>query len=192
MSLKQTLAISVSALIFFISGLATAAPWKADPKHTFVQFTVQHLGILPYHGRFKRAEIELDYDPASAESSSVKVKIQIGSLETDDGLMNEILAGDQFFDKRNFPLMKFTSTNIRRIGDNTGFVDGNLELKGKTRPVTFKARFNGEAKHPFTGAPIIGIEAETVIKRREWGLGAWRGFVSDDVKINIGFEASPK
>ncbi len=122
---------------------AFAAPWKSDPKHTFVQFSVQHLGILPNYGRFKKAEIHLDYDRQNAENSSVKVKISIKSLETDDGLMNEILVGDQFFDAQNFPYMTFTSTRIVRKSDNTGHVEGELELKGKKRPVIFKAQFNG-------------------------------------------------
>ena len=192
MHFSQIFLYLIATFIFLGSGLATAAPWKADPKHTFVNFTVQHLGILPCHGRFKRAEIELDYNPVSAESSSVKAKILIASLETDDGLMNQILTGEQFFNMQSFPYMTFTSTSIRRSSLSTGFVDGNLELMGKIRPVTFNARFNGEAKNPFNGTPIIGIEAETVIKRREWGLAAWRGYVSDDVKIKIAFEASPK
>lgn len=183
----------LTAVILFISSInAFAAPWKADPKHTFVQFSVQHLGILPYYGRFKKAEIHLDYDRQNAENSSVKVKISTKSLETDDDLMNEILVGDQFFDARNFPYMTFTSTRIVRKSDNTGHVEGELELKGKKRPVIFKAQFNGEAKHPFTGSPIIGIQAEATINRRDWGLSAWRAFVSNEVTIKIAFEASPK
>ena len=173
-------------------GLVQAAPWKVDRSHSFVHFEVWHLGIFPFPGRFKKHRIELDYRPDDVEQSQVDVRIPVRSLETDDGVMNDILVSDQFFDANNFPEMRFVSTGIRRTGENTAVIDGELTIIGITRPVSLDAKFHGKAKHPFTGAPIVGIEAVTTIDRRKWSLGAWRGFVGTDVRIRIAFEASPK
>lgn len=169
-----------------------AAPYKVDKSHAFVHFEVAHLGIFPYPGRFKKFRMKLDYDAANVENSKVEVDIPLESLETDDGLMNELLLGEQFFDVRNFPKMTFKSTKIRRTGENTGTIEGELTLHGYTKTVTFDAKFNGQAKSPFSGKPIIGITGVAKVDRSKWGLTAWRRFVGNTVTILIGFEASPE
>ena len=169
-----------------------AAPYKVDPSHSFVHFEVSHLGIFPYPGRFKQFRMELDYDSANVENSKVEVDISLKSLETDDGLMNETLLGEQFFDARNFPKMTFESTSIRRTGEDVGIIEGELTLHGSTETVQFDAKFRGTAKSPFGGKSIMAITAVAEIDRTEWGLTAWGPFVGNMVTIRIGFEASPE
>jgi polyisoprenoid-binding protein YceI len=172
--------------------LAGAAPYKVDRSHAFIHFEVSHLGIFPYPGRFKQFRIELDYDPANVENSMVEVNVPLKSLETDDGLMNETLLGEQFFDVRNFPKMSFESTSIKRTGEDTGIIEGELTLHGFTKTVRFDAKFRGTAKSPFSGKTIMAVTAVAEIDRNKWGLTAWRPFVGNTVTIRIGFEASPE
>ena len=183
----------LALFIAFILPMSTSAvPYKVDKSHAFIHFEVTHLGIFPYPGRFKKFQINLDYDPSNVENSNVKVVVPLKSLETDDGVMNETLLGDQFFDVRNFPRMMFESTSVLRTGDDTGIIEGELTLHGKTKTVAFDAKFNGTAKSPFSGKPIIGITAVAELERSKWALTAWRPFVGNTVKIRIAFEASPK
>ncbi len=172
--------------------LAGAAPYKVDRSHAFIHFEVSHLEIFPYPGRFKQFRIELDYDPANIENSKVEVNVPLKSLETDDGLMNETLLGEQFFDALNFPKMSFESTSIKRTGEDTGIIEGELTLHGFTKTVRFDAKFRGTAKSPFGGKSIMAITAIAEIDRNKWGLTAWHPFVGNTVTIRIGFEASPK
>lgn len=171
---------------------ASAAPWEIDKKHSYVQFEVVHLGLIPYPGRFKQFTAKLDYDPARPESGSVDVRIPIKSLQTDDGLLNEVMLSEQLFDERNFPEMRFVSTRITRTSETTGVIEGDLTMKGNTHPIQMEATFVGEAKDPITGTRRIGIVAEAEVDRVKWGLAAWRGFVDRTVSIKIGFEATPK
>jgi polyisoprenoid-binding protein YceI len=171
---------------------AGAAPYKVDQSHAFVHFEVTHLGIFPYPGRFKQFRIELDYDRANVENSKVEVDIPLKSLETDDWLMNETLLGDQFFDVRNFQKMSFESTSIKRTGEDTGIIEGELTLHGFTKSVRFDAKFRGTAKSPFGGKSIMAVTAVAEVDRTKWGLTAWRPFVGNTVTIRIGFEASPE
>lgn len=171
---------------------ALAEPWVIDQKHSFVQFEVVHLGLIPYPGRFKRFVAKLDYDPNDVASSSVDVRIPVKSVETDDGLMNETLLSEQFFDERNFQEMRFVSTKITPTSETTGIIEGELTMKGNTFPVTMQATFAGEAKDPITGGQRIGIMARTQVDRVKWGLAAWRGWVDRMVEIRIGIEATPK
>lgn len=184
--------VLAASVLFSTPFSAVAEPYEIDKAHSFVQFQVTHLGIFPYPGRFKRFRMKLDYDRKNVENSKVEVDIPLESIETDDGLMNETLLGEQFFDIRNFPKLAFKSTSIRKLTEDTGVIEGNLTMHGKTNPVSFDAKFNGEAKSPFSGKPIVAILGVAELKRSKWGLTAWRPFVGETVTIRIGFEASPK
>ena len=173
------------------SAPAAAVSWKIDPTHSFVQFEVVQLGLIPFPGRFKQFSAKFDYVQDDIEKSSVDVRIPIECLETDDGLMNEILQGEQFFDVGNFQEMRFISTKITLTGANTGVIDGELTMKGETWPIQMTATFTHEAKAPFLGTPRIGVIASATIDRVKWGLGAWRPFVDREVSIQIAFEATP-
>lgn len=174
------------------AGAAQAAPWAIDRKHTYVLFEVVHLGLIPYPGRFTRVSIDLDYVPEDVERSSVDVRIPVKSIQTDNGLMNETLLSEQFFDERNFQEIRFKSTRIEKTGETTGYIHGELTMKGNTHPVRMDAIFAGEAKDPFFGGKRIGIMAELKLDRIKWGLAAWRGFVDREVTIRIGLEATPE
>jgi polyisoprenoid-binding protein YceI len=178
--------------VFFAVSQVSAEPYKVDKSHSFVHFEVTHLGIFPYPGRFKKFRMKLDYDTQNVENSKVEVDIPLESVETDDGLMNEALLGEQFFDVQNFPKMTFESTSIRKTSETTGIIEGDLTMHGYTHTVAFDAKINGVAKSPFSGKPIIGITAVAELERAKWGLAAWRPFVGSVVKIRIGFEASPE
>ncbi len=192
--MRKTLAAALAlvAAVFLSSAQTEASPWKVDKRHSFIHFEVTHLGIFPFPGRFKQHAIDLDYNPDAIASSKVRVRIPVDSVETDDGLMNEILLGDQFFDENNYPSIEFVSTAVRQTGPTTGEIDGELTIIGNTRPVTMQATFNGQANDPFTGRKIIAITASTVFDRTQWGLSAWQPFVGSMITIEIGFEASPE
>ena len=179
-------AIAVSALG------AVAAPWKVDKAHSYVMFEIVHLGLIPYPGRFTAFAADLNFNPASIETSSVAVRIPVVTLETDNDLMNETLLSEQLFDVKNFELMEFKSTKITRTGSDVGVIEGDLTIKGNTRPVKMDAVFAGEAKDPIFGTPRIGFTASLEIDRTKWGLSAWRGFVDKTVTIRIGIEATPE
>ena len=104
----------------------------------------------------------------------------------------ETLLGEQFFDVRNFPKMTFESTSIKRTGEDTGIIEGELTLHGYTKTVRFDAKFRGTAKSPFSGKSIMAITAVAEVDQTKWGLTAWRPFVGNTVTIRIGFEASPE
>jgi len=171
---------------------ATAAPWKVDPAHSYVQFEVVHLGLIPYPGRFKRFSATLDYVPEDVTQSSIDVRIPVKSIETDDDLMNQTLLSEQLFDERNYPEMRFRSTRIMQTGESSGVIEGDLTIAGNTRPIKMDATFAGEAKDPIFGTPRVGFIANVKIDRTKWGLSAWRVFVDKEVRIRIGIEATPE
>lgn len=188
----KTIGVLALAGAILTASAASAAPWKVDRKHTYVMFEVMHLGLIPYPGRFKRFTVDLDYVPENVEQSRVEVRIPVKYVETDDGLMNETLTSEQFFDENNFPEIRFESTRIEKTGPETGYIYGDLTMKGNTHPIRMDAKFAGEAQNPILGGKRIGIVADVKLDRLKWGLAAWRGFVGDTVSIRIGLEAEPE
>ena len=78
------------------------------------------------------------------------------------------LGSPEFFDVDRYPQIFFRSTSLRREGDDL-IVDGELTIKGNTRPVEGRGTINGPAV-TLGGAIKLGLVLETVVDRTEFGL----------------------
>ena len=101
----------------------------------------------------------------------------------------------EFFDVENYPTIDFKSTDIIKNGDDYK-VNGDLTIKGITKPVTFDVEFGGKGKNPW-GVEVYGFEAEAKINREDFGL-TWNAaletggvLVGKDVKIELELEVNP-
>src|SRR6185503_4984670 len=87
-------------------------------------------------GRFTDFTGEVVYDDKAPEKSSVKITIQIDSVDTAAGKRDDHLKSPDFFDAGQFPTASFTSKSVKKAGDKKFSVTGDLELHGATKPVT--------------------------------------------------------
>lgn len=185
---------------------APAGTYTSDPNHTSVTFRANHLGLSNYTARFVESDITLDIDPANPSEARVAATIDPTSIRTDFpgdyrgthagtpfNSFDEALAQDaNWLDAGDHPEITFQSTSVTPTGPTTATVEGNLTLKGVTRPVTLEATYNGSmAQHPGAGAGAIGFSARGTIKRSEFGItfgippeGSTMG-VSDDIEVVI-------
>jgi polyisoprenoid-binding protein YceI len=179
-----------------------AGAYTIDPAHTSVLFRVDHLGFSNYTARFKKATAQLQFDPSNLAASSVTVTVDASSIETDfpDPAkvdFNAQLLSEQWLDGAKFPQITFRSTSVEATGPRTMHINGDLTLRGVTRPMTLEARFNGGyAGHPMDPNARIGFSAHGVLKRSEFGMsygipapGTTMG-VSDEVNVIIETEFS--
>ncbi len=67
----------------------------------------------------------------------------------------------------------------------TAMITGDLTINGITKPVTFEAEFTGAGANPFNSKQTVGFEAETTIKRSDFGVNYAIPFVSDEVELDI-------
>ncbi|WP_338759514.1 YceI family protein [Massilia sp. METH4] len=182
--------------LFYAIGLATtafpalAAPkiYTADATHTFPRFSYSHLGFSSQQSTFNKTSAEVVFDQA-AKKASVDVSIDMKSVNTGSALFNEHIQAPDFFDTAKFPTATFKSTSVAFEGDRPVRVDGNLTIKGITRPVALTVTSFQAKPHPMMKKDAIGANAYTVIKRSEFGAGAYAPAVGDDVRIDISFEA---
>ena len=169
---------------------AQAAPetFAIDPTHTFPLFSYSHLGYTTQTSRFDKTmgKIVLDLE---AKSGSADITIDMKSVSTGSPVFNEHIQGEDFFNTAKYPTATFKSTNAYFDGDKPVALDGDLTLKGITRPVRLKITSFRHMAHPMLKKDAIGANAVTVVKRSEFDMAKYTPFVGDEVTITIAIEA---
>lgn len=176
-------------------GSPPAGTYRPDPAHSRLWFIVDHLGFSKYMALFTKVDATLQFDPENPEAMSVTATVDLTSLETHnpatDYDFNEIVSGEDLLNALAHPEATFVSSKVELTGEDTANVTGDMTLNGVTKPVTFKASYNGGWGHmPMDpmGARA-GFSLETVIRRSDFGIdfgipesGSDMG-VSDEVQI---------
>jgi polyisoprenoid-binding protein YceI len=170
-----------------------AGTWTIDPVHSEVSFTVRHMMVSKVRGRFDKFEGTITTAPDPLQSG-VTATVDLGSVNTGNETRDGHIRSEDFFHTEKHPTMTFRSTGIRPDGSDF-LLDGDLTLRGVTRPVTFRLEVNGFGPDPY-GGTRAGFSATAEINRNEWNVsyngpipGAGTGMVlSDKVTINLEIE----
>lgn len=153
------------------SAATTAVPepgtYKIDSSHSMVEFVGRHLMVTKVRGRFNDFAGEIVVGP-TPEQSRVDVTIQAASIESGDEKRDGHLRSPDFLDVDDYPTIEFHSTKVEHEGSKVS-VDGDLTVKGVTRPVTLDATYDGSFGDPW-GGQRIGFSAATEVNREDWGL----------------------
>ena len=167
-----------------ISQTGTALPtgtWQVDPVHSTVGFSVKHMVVANFRGGFDTFSVTLD-------EKGLRGTVDVGSVGVSEPNLNGHLLSPDFFDAERNPQLSFNSTAIRVSGDTLD-IDGELTIKGTTKPVKITGTVSGPVTHPFDGSSRLGLELETIVDRTAFGLD-WNaplptgGFaVGNDVKL---------
>jgi polyisoprenoid-binding protein YceI len=187
-SLKQlTLA---TALFAALAGSAIAAPvtYGVDSTHTFPRFSYSHFGYSTQLSSFKNTSGKVVFD-AEAKTGSVDITIDMKAVNTGFDDFNGHIQGEDFLDTAKFPTATFKSTKVVFEGDKPKSIEGNLTIKGVTKPVTLTVTAFQAMPHPRMKKPALGANAFTTIKRSEFNAGKYAPYVGDEVRIDIAIEA---
>jgi polyisoprenoid-binding protein YceI len=141
----------------------TAVPtgtWTADTVHSGLSFEVPY-AVATFSGDVPGFQATLTGGVLSGSA-------QIASLQVKDESLQAHLLSPEFFDAERNPEVSFASTAIRRDGDSVE-IDGDLTIKGITKPATLEGTITGPAVDHF-GATRVGFKLQTVIDRREFDI----------------------
>ncbi len=191
----QTLNKLSAALILAaaVSAPAFAAPqtFALDGTHSFPRFSYSHFGYSTQLSRFDNTTGTVVLDKA-AKTASVDIVIDTTSVNTGYPTFNEHIQGEDFLDTAKYPTATFKSTKVVFEGDKPVKVEGNLTLKGITKPVTLTVTSFQAMPHPMMKKDAIGANATTKVKRTDFNMGKYAPYVGDDVTIDIALEAISK
>lgn len=168
----------------------TAGTYKTDPGHSLIGWEVNHFGFNDYFGIFGDVAGTLTIDPANPNAAKVDVTIPVAKVTTASaGLTSHLLRAGKDGGKPDFfgpaPAdARFVSTKVVASG-MTAKITGNLTLNGVTKEVTLDAEFTGAGANPFNKKETIGFEADTTIKRSDFGIAYGLPVISDEVELDI-------
>lgn len=184
-----------ASLLMTAPAQAQAARYELDPDHTTVAFLVDHIGYARILGLFRSVRGSYRFDEATATLSEVRIEVETASVFSNQRKRDDHLKGPDFLNSGEFPRMVFTATSAKRNAERNFEISGQLELLGKSLPLTLQATWNKSAESPLGGPLrkpyVMGVSARGSFKRSAYGMNyaVANGWVGDEVPLIIEFEA---
>jgi polyisoprenoid-binding protein YceI len=158
------------ALLLLRPATPAASPdWPIDKAHSRVTFTVTKWGFAEVEGRFHDFAGTIAFDEQHPELSRVDWRVRIDSIETGAPKRNQALQGPEYFDAARFPEIHFRSQRVIPLGNGRFDVQGQMTIRGKTRPLTINATYGGTHSVPNEGTYAI-FQTEFTIDRYDYDV----------------------
>ena len=182
-----------SALLISIISIPTlhAETYSIDSEHSQVAFNVRHL-VSRANGVFNEFSGQILFDPAQPEKIQVEATIAVSSVDTDNEKRDEHLRSADFFDVESFPSITFKSTGAE-VKDDVIHVTGDFTMHGVTKSIVLPVNVLGTGTNPWSKKAQVGMSAQTVLSRSEYGVNSWTDVASilgDEVEINLMVQAN--
>ena len=169
--------------------------WDIDPVHSDVSFSVRHMMVSKVRGRLGAFRGEIVTAPQFT-ASTVAAEVDATSIDTGNAQRDGHVRSADFFEVASHPTWTFRSTGIRASGSDGDdlALDGDLTIKGVTRPVSFSLEVNGFGPDAY-GGTRAGFSAATAINRADFGvdinlpLDGGGVVVGDKVQVSLEIEA---
>jgi len=139
--------------------------WNLDAVHSRVDFEVRYLAGT-FKGEFHEIGAELTVE---GERASVEGTAKVASVDVKDENLSAHLQSPDFFDAERHPKLRFAAQDIDLDGDGKVSVDGELTIKGVTKPVAVTGTVTAPIADPY-GNDRIGVNLTTAIDRTEFGV----------------------
>jgi polyisoprenoid-binding protein YceI len=144
--------------------LIPTGTWSIDPVWSALEFEVKKLGLMTVKGRVPGFSGTIE----GGESPSISGSVDASTITTFDETRDGHVQSPDFFDTERYPELRFESTAVEMKGDEL-VVEGDLTIKGITKPVTLEGRYVGAGVDPY-GNDRIGLQLEGTVDRRDFGL----------------------
>ena len=174
-------------LVAFAAPAFSQENYRVDPLHTTTTFSVSHLGLSLQRGSFGRTTGTVILDRA-AKKGSIDVAIDATSVTSGSPSRETLLRGEDYFNIAQFPSITFRSTNLKFDGDRLVGAEGEVTIRGVTKPVTLSVADFKCAIHPATKKPACGAEVTASVKRSDFGMTKNQPSTGDDVNIAVAIE----
>jgi polyisoprenoid-binding protein YceI len=175
--------------------LPKTGKYIVDPAHGEAGFVARHLVGTKVRGRF------LDFSGTftvaeNPEDSTFEAEAQVASIHTNQGMRDDHLRTNDFFDAENYPVITIKSTGLKRVTDAEWKLSTDVTIRGVTKPVVFDLEYLGEGASMQDGKSVVAFSASAEIDRRDFGV-SFNGslldgsvVVGNKVKIELEAEAS--
>ncbi|MCK5854527.1 MAG: polyisoprenoid-binding protein [Sulfurovaceae bacterium] len=189
----MTKLMKILTTLAFSTMLLTASEFVVDKTHSQVAFKVKHMMISNVQGNFNEYDADIEFDTKTMQFTALSAEMETKSVDTGIEKRDNHLRSADFFDAKKNPTITFEMKSYK--GDKEeGKMEGNLTIRGISKPVTLDVEIGGIIKDP-AGITRLGFVLEGKIKRKDFGL-KWNKLleagglaVSETVKLIIEIEA---
>ncbi|MBQ0961605.1 polyisoprenoid-binding protein [Ideonella sp. 4Y11] len=179
----------IAAAVLCASAHAAPMRYEIDPAHTYPSFEADHMGLSTWRGKFNRSEGLVLMDRAAA-SGSVDLIVHTDSVDFGHDQMNSVARGDSLFDVERHPYARYRGTLAGWQDGRPTRVDGELQLRGVTRPLVLEIQHFACKPHPLNKRELCGADALATLQRDAFGIDAGKAFGFDmAVTLRIQVEA---
>jgi polyisoprenoid-binding protein YceI len=154
-----------------------------------IDFSIGDSKIFRTTGSFKEWQGTVLVDDSDVSRSTVDVKIMTGSIQMMDPQQSDMLKDADFFDVAKFPQMTYLSQKVTRTSDSALKVEGQVTLRGITRPMELDVEVTDRKPDAAAGARYARFRATGSLKRSEFGMVKYIDVVGDTVDFSIRTDA---
>jgi polyisoprenoid-binding protein YceI len=169
---------------------ALSGTWTADPVHSTASFAIKHMIVSTFRANFGEVDGRLEVE---GDDIRLTGRVAAASIDVEQEDFRNHLLSAEFFNVAETPDITFVSTSVRRGEGDAIEVEGDLTVKGVTKPVSATGILIGPAV-TFGDAEVVGVELQTTVDKNDFDL-KWNaplpkgGFaVSDKVTLNVHLE----
>jgi len=158
-------------------------------NHAFITFKISHLGFSWLLGRFDNFSGKFTFDKQHPKSNTVRVSINIGSIDTNNAKRDKHLRGPEFFNVDRFPTATFVSTSYEDKGNSKGLLKGKFTLRGITKNIVIHVSQVGAGKDPW-GGYRRGFQGRTTLHLSDYKMkkAAMLGPLANNVDLYLSIE----
>jgi polyisoprenoid-binding protein YceI len=154
--------------------------FEADRIHSSFQFAVRHMNVSTFRASFGDVDARLIAD-ASEPRLEGAARVESISIADPPAFREHVVRGAEFFDADNHPEILFGSRQVEFAESGTAKVDGELTIRGLSRPITVTGMYELPVEDPF-GFVRAALELRAVLDRRDWGM-SWQQPLPDGADV---------
>ncbi|RAJ75085.1 polyisoprenoid-binding protein YceI [Chitinophaga dinghuensis] len=167
--MKKVLLFTASLLLAGVTSFAQVK-WSADPAHTTIGFSVNHLGINFVQGKFDKFSGTVETaDSTNFQNAKVEFTADVNSINTGVAQRDGHLKSDDFFNAAEYPTITVKSISFKKVLNNKYVMLADVTIRNTTKRVAFDVNFNGVIKDPW-GLRRSGFTAKATVNRFDFGL----------------------
>ena len=166
---------------------AAADHYTVDPNHTYPSLEFSHMGLSVWRGKFNKTSGKITLDRA-AHSGSADIQVDVASVNFGLDKMNEHALDADWLNVEKYPTMTYKGV-IKFNGDTPVAVDGQLTLRGVTKPLNLKINSFKCIEHPFYKKEVCGADAEGELNRADFGMKLYSEGEAGKIRLRIQVEA---
>ena len=161
--------------------------YAVDPAHTYPRLEFSHMGISTWRGQFNKTSGSVTLDRA-ARTGSAEIRVDTSSIDFGLAAMKDFAAGADWLDPQRFPEMTYKGRIVFEDA-RPAAIDGQLTLRGVTKPLRLKIVNFGCLEHPMLKREVCGADAEGEMNRADYGMTLYSEGEAGKVRLRIQVEA---